>query len=166
MTFLPGLTGLVQAVREATLTKHMDVAAAVFTCRDKVLIARRAPGQNHGGQWEFPGGKIRNGESPMACLHREIQEELGVTIHQTSFFMNSQWSYPSATVNLFVFIVHSFSPTFHLHVHDATQWVMPCELETFDLLEADIAVAKALQNQKDICRLSVSRCPSSNFHNT
>jgi len=60
--------------------RRIEVAAAlIFRC-GRLLIARRPPGVHLAGYWEFPGGKIESGESPEACLRREIQEELGSEI--------------------------------------------------------------------------------------
>ncbi|MFZ0530970.1 MAG: NUDIX domain-containing protein [Propionicimonas sp.] len=58
----------------------MDVVAAVFTDGDLVLACRRKPGRDGAGLWEFPGGKLADGEPPEAGLEREIWEELGVEI--------------------------------------------------------------------------------------
>ena len=55
-----------------------DVTAAVIIQNEKVLITRRAADQKHAGWWEFPCGKIEDGESPEVCLRRELIEELGV----------------------------------------------------------------------------------------
>jgi len=55
----------------------IHVAAAIFTKGEKVLACRRAPHKSSAGLWEFPGGKVENGETPFAALEREIKEELG-----------------------------------------------------------------------------------------
>jgi len=56
------------------------VAVALIDVRGRVLIAQRPFDKEHGGLWEFPGGKIEPGESPEAALIRELREELGVTV--------------------------------------------------------------------------------------
>lgn len=56
------------------------VAAALFDDRGRVLMHRRAPRKKHGGLWEFPGGKVEDGESPEAALCRELAEELGIAV--------------------------------------------------------------------------------------
>jgi len=56
------------------------VAAALLDSRGRVLMQRRPEGKQHGGLWEFPGGKVEAGESTVAALVREIEEELCVTI--------------------------------------------------------------------------------------
>ena len=59
----------------------IEVIAAIIRNNNKTLIARRRPNKHLGGYWEFPGGKIENGETPEECLVREIKEELGVSIN-------------------------------------------------------------------------------------
>jgi 8-oxo-dGTP diphosphatase len=56
------------------------VAVALTDAHGRVLIAQRPFDKEHGGLWEFPGGKIEAGESPEAALARELREELGVTV--------------------------------------------------------------------------------------
>ncbi len=54
------------------------VTAAIILNESRVLIGRRKPNQALGGYWEFPGGKVENGESLVDCLKRELKEELSV----------------------------------------------------------------------------------------
>ena len=56
------------------------VAAALFRSDGRVLMHRRPPGKQHGGLWEFPGGKVEKGETPLFALVREIEEELGIVL--------------------------------------------------------------------------------------
>lgn len=61
------------------------VAAALVDGAGRILLARRAPGREHQGEWEFPGGKVEPGERPEAALARELAEELGVTVDPADF---------------------------------------------------------------------------------
>lgn len=56
------------------------VAVAMCGADGRWLMQRRAPGRQHAGMWEFPGGKVEPGETPEAALVRELAEELGVTV--------------------------------------------------------------------------------------
>ncbi len=58
----------------------MHVVAGVVVEGDRVMVARRLPGGAHGGLWEFPGGKVEEGEAPADALVREFDEELGVRV--------------------------------------------------------------------------------------
>lgn len=65
-------------------TNILVVAAAIMDGMGRVLMQRRRPGAQHGGLWEFPGGKVEPGESPESALCREIQEELGLAVEPAS----------------------------------------------------------------------------------
>lgn len=62
------------------MTQAIEVVGAVIRQGNRLLIAQRPPGKNEALLWEFPGGKIEPGETPEACLRREITEELGILI--------------------------------------------------------------------------------------
>ena len=66
-----------------------QVTAAIIIKDNKVLIAQRAPDDKLANKWEFPGGKIKPGETPQECLKREIREELDVDIEVLDFFSES-----------------------------------------------------------------------------
>ena len=57
----------------------IDVTAAIIKKDEKYLIAKRRLGKSLGGKWEFPGGKLEDGETPENCLERELKEEFGIT---------------------------------------------------------------------------------------
>lgn len=62
------------------------VAAALEDADGRVLMQQRPAGKQHGGLWEFPGGKVEPGESPVAALARELEEELGIAIDVAEAF--------------------------------------------------------------------------------
>jgi 8-oxo-dGTP diphosphatase len=63
----------------------IQVAAAIIENEQgQVLIARKKPGKPQAGLWEFPGGKLESGESPIDCLKRELREEMQITIEPSS----------------------------------------------------------------------------------
>lgn len=124
--------------------KVLSVTAAVWEDKGRILLARRAPGESHSGRWEFPGGKIAPGESPAACMVRELQEEFSVGITHTQFLMESVWTYAALEVRLQVFRVKGPVSAITLSVHDRIDWVLPSRLLSYDLLEADVAVARHL----------------------
>lgn len=79
----------------------VEVAAAVLIRPDNsFLLACRPAGKPYAGYWEFPGGKIEAGESPLQALTRELDEELGITIRQATPWLTRIFNYPHATVRL------------------------------------------------------------------
>ncbi|MHB8127162.1 MAG: (deoxy)nucleoside triphosphate pyrophosphohydrolase [Desulfitobacteriaceae bacterium] len=80
-----------------------QVTAAIILKDNKVLIAQRAPDDKFANKWEFPGGKIDPGETPLECLKREIREELDVDIEVLDFFAESIYIYTSGTIKLMAF---------------------------------------------------------------
>jgi len=71
----------------------IHVAAAIIQHQSKILLARRAAHKPQAGYWEFPGGKIEEGESPEACLKRELLEELNISVRVKAFLMDHQCDY-------------------------------------------------------------------------
>ncbi len=121
-----------------------EVTAAVIAREGRILLLRRAPGQKHAGFWEFPGGKTEPGESPQACLARELQEELGISGQVGSHIIDSPYAYPGGAINLRAFAFEWTRGELRLTVHDAAAWCLPHELPTYTLTPADIPVAQAL----------------------
>lgn len=124
------------------------VALALFhPVRKRYLIVRRNAQQNSGaGHWEFPGGKIENGESQTQALVREILEELGFTMKESGlkYIHSHQYKYPQRTVELHLFRYEKAIDEFLLVDHDQHAWVDKSEIATFDLAPADIPFIKFL----------------------
>jgi 8-oxo-dGTP diphosphatase len=76
------------------------VAAAIFDTEGRVLIAQRPEGKHMAGWWEFPGGKVADGESDVAALVRELREELGVETRPDEQLMTLTHQYPDRQVEL------------------------------------------------------------------
>ena len=131
-------------------TKFIDVAAAVFIQNGSVLVARRAPGQHLESKWEFPGGKIEENETPEECLHRELEEELGVKVEVGDYLGKSLFSYPNKNIRLLAYYVELLSGDFSLSVHDKITWVKIEDLPSVDLAEADIPISSILQKETEI----------------
>lgn len=87
-----------------SIMKHLHVAIAIIHHSSLVLICQRRKNDSFGNLWEFPGGKVEAGETPEQCLHREIQEELGIRIEHTARFPDIEHMYPDVTVRLTPFL--------------------------------------------------------------
>ena len=119
---------------------HLHVACAIIEDRGLVLAAQRSAAMSLPLKWEFPGGKIRSGESPQACLRRELLEELGITLRVLEAIPPSTHRYPAFTVTLHPFRCAVGSGTITLHEHAAVLWRAPADLLTLDWAEADLPV--------------------------
>ncbi len=108
------------------------VTAAIILKEEKVLIMRRAPEQKHTGCWEFPGGKIEDGETLEHCLERELKEELNIVASVQRFFYKSDYHYPQGSIQLFAYIVKIIAGDIQLFVHDKLEWVDKENLLSFD----------------------------------
>jgi|LSQX01.3.fsa_nt_gb 8-oxo-dGTP diphosphatase len=125
-----------------------DVTAAIIIENNKVLLTRRAPGEKHAGWWEFPGGKIEDGETPEKCLLRELTEELGIHTSVGAKITESVYEYEAGAIRLMAYRATILSGDPCLHVHDDYQWVRIHELTQFQLLPADVPIAEYLQEME------------------
>jgi 8-oxo-dGTP diphosphatase len=123
------------------------VTAAIILNDNKVLIMRRAPGEKHAGGWEFPGGKVEEGETLDQCLERELKEELNIKVKVNRFFFDSIYGYPQGSIQLSAYIVEIVNGEIQLSVHDRLKWASRQELLGFDLLPADVPIAKKVMEE-------------------
>jgi 8-oxo-dGTP diphosphatase len=121
------------------------VAGGLFDDAGRVLIAQRPAGKPLAGRWEFPGGKLMDGEEPFAGLVRELHEELGVTVRAATRLLRYSYRYPERTVWLDMWLVTDWSGEPHPHDGQALAWVEASRLDEHDLLEADRPIVEALQ---------------------
>lgn len=125
---------------------HFHVAAGIL--RDvsgRVLITERLCDGPYNGLWEFPGGKIRDGESPLAALRRELLEELGIEAVSLKPFMNLSHSYPDRSVALeFFFVDEWFGEPAGLEGQQI-RWVAVADLDVDELLPADAPLVAVLR---------------------
>jgi mutator protein MutT len=80
-----------------------DVGCAVIERNGEILLAQRKPGDSYAGYWEFPGGKIRSGETVEACLVREAREELGMDIRPRRLLMTKNIAQSGRVIQLFFY---------------------------------------------------------------
>jgi len=120
------------------------VAGALFDAGGRVLIAQRPPGKALAGRWEFPGGKLHEGESAFDGLVRELREELGVTVHAAERLLRYPHAYPDRTVWLDLWTVSAWSGEPQGLDGQAFKWVAPARLHEEDILEADRPMIEAL----------------------
>jgi len=123
------------------------VAAALFDPEGRVLIAQRPAGRHMAGRWEFPGGKLEEGESQRAALDRELAEELGVEVEDARHLMTLAHEYPDRAVELSLWRVMRSAGQPRALDGQRLKWVHPERLGTEDILEADRPFIDALRGE-------------------
>ena len=87
-----------------------EVAAGILLdSQQRFLMGQRPVGKPYAGYWEFPGGKVEAGESLFQTLQRELQEELGITIHGSVDLMTIEHDYPHAYVRIHVSVIRDWT---------------------------------------------------------
>ena len=120
------------------------VAAAVVIEESRVLLTRRTEGQHLAGLWEFPGGKLEEGESPEQALVRECNEECGIEVEVEDILDVAFHRYPDKDVLLLFYRCHLVAGEVqHLQIADHA-WVSAEQLEGYALPPADEGVVKKL----------------------
>ncbi len=125
---------------------QLHVAAGIL--RDssgRILITERLCDGPFDGLWEFPGGKIVDGETSIQALIRELAEELGIEVATSQPFMELHHEYPDRIVDIEFFVVASWSGTPAGLEGQGLRWVLPSDLDPDILLPADVPVLEALQ---------------------
>jgi 8-oxo-dGTP diphosphatase len=121
------------------------VVAALITRDDKLLVCQRTRHQTMPLKWEFPGGKIEEGEQPRDALRRELDEELGIQATIGDELARIQHEYPNGgMVELRFYIVREFKGELENRIFKDIQWAEPKDLPKFDFLEADLTLVNDL----------------------
>jgi 8-oxo-dGTP diphosphatase len=123
--------------------KTLQVACAIIESNGKVLAVQRGERMNLPLKWEFPGGKIKQGESPEQCVVREVSEELNLNIAVGPPLPFVSHDYPDFSVTLYPFICAMVSGEITLREHKALLWVSPRELLSLDWVAADFPIISA-----------------------
>lgn len=126
--------------------KAINVTAAIIQKDGQFLCAQRKDSSEQGGKWEFPGGKIENGESPETCLERELSEEFGIETNCADFFYENIHDYEDKIVNLKSYFVQHTRGNFQLLAHQNIKWLPLNEIHKLDWADADLPIVKQLIN--------------------
>jgi len=126
--------------------KKIEVVAGVLFCEDDILCVQRPKNKHHyiSEKFEFPGGKIEEGESREEALHRELLEELNLSIKIKSFLMTVVHLYPDFELTMHCFICEVDSKEFILNEHIDKKWLKVNELNQLDWAGADIPIVEKL----------------------
>jgi 8-oxo-dGTP diphosphatase len=120
----------------------IDVTCAIIRNEDnEVLVVQRGEKTDHPFKWEFPGGKVAQGESNEDCIMREIMEELSIGIVICESLKPVEYDYGKKQIRLIPFICDTLDEMPILSEHISFKWIQAGELEKIDFSEADILVA-------------------------
>jgi 8-oxo-dGTP diphosphatase len=118
----------------------IEVAAAVLQRPDGTfLLAQRPAGKVYAGYWEFPGGKVEPGETPEACLIRELEEELGIRVSHACLapFVFASHEYESFHLLMPLYLVRRWEGTVRALEHKGLAWVKPKDMDRYPMPPAD-----------------------------
>ena len=123
---------------------YLHVVAAVIRDADgKILLAQRPLNKHQGGKWEFPGGKVELGETPLQGLSRELHEELGIHVQQASPLIKVRHVYPERAVLLDVWEVTAFRGEAHGREGQPVAWFEAEQLLTLEFPPANYPIITA-----------------------
>jgi 8-oxo-dGTP diphosphatase len=121
------------------------VVAGLIEKDGKLLVCQRTRHQTMPLKWEFPGGKIEEGEQPRDALRRELEEELGIIATIGDEFVRIQHEYPNGgMVELRFFVVRHYEGEIENRIFKDMQWSAPQALPSYDFLEADLTLVRDL----------------------
>lgn len=129
--------------------KTIEVVAAIIRKGDAVFATERGYGEWK-DWWEWPGGKMEEGETPQEALVREIREELDTEISVDKFLCTIDWDYPKFHLKMHCYICSLITDALHLNEHEAARWLtagtlrsvrwLPADDELLPLIERELAL--------------------------
>ena len=125
--------------------KHVQVAAAIIVDDGKIFATQRAYGEFKDG-WEFPGGKMEQGETPQQALKREIKEELDTEIEVGELLETVEYDYPNFHLTMHCFLCTIKSGDLVLKEHEAAKWLTKETLDSVDGLPADKGLREKIKD--------------------
>ncbi|MEM7423917.1 MAG: (deoxy)nucleoside triphosphate pyrophosphohydrolase [Pseudomonadota bacterium] len=124
------------------------VAVALIDADGRVLLAKRPPGKSMAGLWEFPGGKVEPGETPEACLIRELREELGVDTWQSCLapLTFASHGYDDFHLLMPLFACRKWEGIAQGREGQEIAWARPARLRDFPMPAADLPLIPILRD--------------------
>jgi 8-oxo-dGTP diphosphatase len=127
--------------------KQIEVVAAIIHDAEGRIFATQRGYGDYKDWWEFPGGKMEQGETPEEALKREIWEELETQIVVERFVATVEWDYPQFHLTMHCYLCHVESGHLELKEHEAAKWLNKDELVSVNWLPADRMV---INNNKQL----------------
>ena len=125
----------------------INVVAAAIKKDGLIFCAQRPEGKSLGGFWEFPGGKLENGETPEDALIREIKEEFDSEIEVISFLNEASYEYDFGIVTMKTYLSKLINGELKLLEHQDSKWLPIEELSELEWAPVDIPAVKCLQKK-------------------
>jgi len=128
------------------------VAAALYDDQGRILLAQRPPGKAMEGLWEFPGGKVEAGETPEQALSRELHEELGIKVKESSLkpVTFASFAYPEFHLLMPLYVAESWDGELQSREGQSLAWVRPSDLHLYPAPAADIPLFDVLSGKLSV----------------
>jgi len=124
--------------------KTLQVACALLVDKGKVLLAQRDESRFNAGLWEFPGGKLEDGETGKQAIKRELEEELNLTDLEYHYYCTVFHEYPTFNLEMDAFIADVDPKDVLLKEHTAARWMLFKDVWGLPLAPADVTVAQVI----------------------
>lgn len=135
------------------MKKQIRVAVGICFHQNRILMGRRIESESRFAEyWEFPGGKIEEGEEAAEALCREFDEEIGCQVTKHERFQELHWDYPDKKIHLHFFLVqleHCDLDRFEMSAHSELKWYSLEEAKTERILPANMSVIENLLDSQD-----------------
>ncbi len=126
--------------------RNVPVACAVLRDGPLYLAVQRSPDMRDPGLWEFPGGKVEPGENVFECLHRELQEELGIDVTIRGALRAPAVPLGERRILLYPLLCTLLGGRFELKEHSDARWLTLPELVQLPFCEADLDILEVLHH--------------------
>lgn len=127
--------------------KKIHVAAGIILRNHQVFISKRSAEQHQGNKWEFPGGKVEQGETAAQGLIRELREEVNIQVDALQLFQQLEFDYGDKVVQLDFFLVTRFSGQEMALEGQETTWVDIFDLSNYTFPAANQPIVEKLLEQ-------------------
>lgn len=133
-----------EEVKKNKVTVH--AVAALIMRDDKLLVAERPEGKPYAGYWEFPGGKVEEGETGQQAIQRELHEEIGINATEMQHWFEHLHAYPDKTVLLELWRIDGFEGEPQSLENQELRWVNYDEILHLQLLEGNLEILSKIKS--------------------
>ncbi|RAS69348.1 8-oxo-dGTPase [Vibrio diazotrophicus] len=122
--------------------KRIHIVAGIIFNQDKsqIFITKRPDNLHKGGFWEFPGGKVEDGESIEQAMTRELEEEIGIEVTEQHLFEHLEYDYPEKSLKFDFIVISSFNKEPYGKEGQEGLWVDIAELVNYQFPEANVPI--------------------------